>query len=94
MQASGAAEPVRSVDSGRELSWAKGELVFDNETIAAAVEEFNRYNRVQLRVTDRALAARPVSGVFDASDPESFIAFLQTATSARVTRSESEIILQ
>lgn len=94
MPASGEAKSVRTIESARELSWAKGELIFDNETIAAAVETFNRYNRVQIRVTDQALAARPVSGVFDAADPESFIGFLEVATSVRVTRSESEIILQ
>ena len=94
MHSSGDAEPVRKVDSERELAWAKGRLVFDNETVAAAIEKFNRYNRVQLHVVDDPLGMRPVSGVFDASDPESFIAFLQTVASVRVTRGESEIIMQ
>ena len=94
MPSSGAAEPVRTVNSERELAWAKGQLVFDNESVAGAVEEFNRYNRVQLHVTDEALAMRPVSGVFDASDPESFIGFLQTVASVHVTRGGSEIIMQ
>jgi transmembrane sensor len=86
MQSSGTAEPVHKVDSDRKLAWAKGRLDFDNETVATAVEEFNRYNRVQLHVVDDALAKRPVSGVFDASDPESFIAFIQTVAPVRVAR--------
>lgn len=94
MPSSGATEPVRTVNSERELAWAKGQLVFDNETVRDAIEEFNRYNRVRLHVTDEALAMRPVSGVFDASDPESFIGFLQTVASVHVTRGESEIIMQ
>jgi transmembrane sensor len=94
VQPSGTAALVRKVNSDRELAWAKGQLVFDNESVADAVDEFNRYNRVQLHVRDEALAARPVSGVFDASDPESFIGFLQTMTSVRVMRGESEIIMQ
>jgi transmembrane sensor len=94
MRSSGTAEPVRKVDSDRKLAWAKGRLDFDNETVATAVEEFNRYNRVQLHVADGALAKRPVSGVFDASDPESFIAFIQTVAPVRVVRSNAaEIIL-
>jgi transmembrane sensor len=84
----GTAEPVRKVDSDRELAWAKGRLVFDNEPLGAAIEEFNRYNRVQLHVVDEALAKRLVSAVFDASDPESFIAFIQTVAPVRVTRSD------
>lgn len=93
MPSSGRVESVRKVDSERELAWAKGQLVFDNETVAAAVDEFNRYNRIQLRVADDALGKRTVSAVFDASDPESFIAFLQTEVSVQVTRSNGEIIL-
>jgi transmembrane sensor len=89
VQPSGTAEPVRRVDSERQLAWARGRLDFDNETVAAAVQEFNRYNRVQLHVTDAALAKRPVSGVFDASDPESFVAFIQTVVPVRVTRNDS-----
>jgi transmembrane sensor len=93
LEDSGGADSVRTVDTKRELAWAKGRLVFDNETVAEAAAEFNRYNQVQLRVVDEKLAARPVSGVFDASDPDSFIAFLQTVTSVHVKRTESEIVL-
>jgi transmembrane sensor len=82
----GSAQPVRRVDTNRELAWAQGHLVFDNDTVAAVVEQFNRYNRVQLHVEDPALAMRPVSGVFDAADPESFIAFIAGTTGVRVVR--------
>jgi ferric-dicitrate binding protein FerR (iron transport regulator) len=40
-------------------------------------------------VSDEVLATRRVSGVFDASDPESFIAFIQTVARVRVTRSNA-----
>jgi transmembrane sensor len=92
MPASGTAEPVRRVDSGRELAWADGRLVFEEETVAAIAEQFNRYNRVQLRVTDEVLASRRVSGVFNASEPESFIAFIQGMTAIRVERGDGEDI--
>ena len=94
MPSSGRVESVRKVDSDRELAWAKGQLVFDDKTVAEAVQEFNRYNRVQLRVANEGLGMRTVSAIFDASDPESFIAFLQTEVSVQVTRSDSEIVLQ
>lgn len=90
VQRSGSAQAVRKVDSHRELAWSEGRLVFDNATLAAAVTDFNRYNRVQLRVADAALAARSISGVFDASDPESFIAFIQTVTHVSVVRDRGE----
>lgn len=85
-------EPVRKVDSGRELAWTQGRLIFDNDTIGAATEQFNRYNRIRLRVADSTLANRRVSGIFNASDPESFIAFVQTVTHIRIDRDNKQEI--
>lgn len=89
---SGPIETVRSVDSRRELAWAEGRLVFRNYTVATIIEEFNRYNRVQLEVTDPALAERTVSGVFNASDPESFISFLQSVVPLSVLHQDERTI--
>jgi transmembrane sensor len=83
---SGTTEAVREVDSRRELAWADGRLIFENDSVEHAVREFNRYNRIQLTVTDTALARRLISGVFSASDPDSFVAFLQTVAAVHVTR--------
>src|SRR5262249_8842493 len=63
--AAGSAGPVRQIDSQRALAWADGRLIFENNPIAEAVQEFNRYNRVQLHIADPQLARRPVSGVFN-----------------------------
>jgi transmembrane sensor len=83
---SGDAIPVRKVDAARELAWAEGQLIFENQNVQHVVDEFNRYNRVQIHVTDPALADRQISGVFSASDPESFVAFVQTVASVSVAR--------
>src|ERR1700733_15651623 len=88
----GTAEPVREADSARVLSWAEGRLIFENESVERAVSEFNRYNRIQLNVNDAALAQRPISGVFSASDPESFVAFIQSVAAVRVTRNATDDI--
>ncbi|HEY0342189.1 MAG TPA: FecR domain-containing protein, partial [Steroidobacteraceae bacterium] len=91
--ARGTAEPVKSVDSGRALAWADGRLEFENTHVAAVVEQFNRYNFVQLHVGDRQLANRLVHGVFDVSEPESFISVIQTVTPVRVERKGQDITL-
>ena len=83
---------VRKVDSQRELAWAAGRLDFRDEEVAAVIERFNLYNRVQLVVADEQLAHRTVSGVFDASDPESFIAFLASMTPMRILRGDDQKI--
>jgi transmembrane sensor len=92
IESSGSAEPVHKVDSGRELAWAEGRLVFDNDDIATVISQFNRYNRIQLHVTDPTFAKRRVSGTFDASDSQSFIDFLLGTTRVRVTHNGDQDI--
>jgi transmembrane sensor len=89
----GPAEAVRAVDTDRELAWVAGRLVFDNESVADVVEEFNRYNVVQLHVASPGLAQRSVSGVFDASEPESFIRFMQSVAPVNVRRAGQDITI-
>ncbi len=77
---SSAAEiPVREVNGAAEVAWTDGNLVFDDETVAEVVRRFNLYNRAQIQLLDEALAARRVSGVFKASDPDSFIEFVRSS---------------
>lgn len=91
---SGSADPIKKVDPGKELAWTRGRLVFENKPVADVMEEFNRYNPVQLRAADDELAHIPVTAVFDASDPESFVAFLESVASIEVTRKgRKEIVL-
>jgi len=89
----GVADAVKKVNSERALAWAEGRLIFENETVAEVVAQFNRYNFVQLRVADPGLARRPVSGVFDASEPESFIGFIQSVAAVLVEREGSDITI-
>jgi len=89
----GSAEPVRTVDTDRELAWVAGRLVFDNDSVADVVEEFNRYNVVQMHVASPELARREVSGVFDASEPESFIGFMQSVAPVNVRRAGQDITI-
>jgi transmembrane sensor len=62
---------VRRVNARRALAWSNRHLVFADDTIATAAEEFNRRNRVQI-VVDPALGAQRVYGQFHADDPTSF----------------------
>ena len=66
------------------LAWTSGKLQFRGENLAAAVEEFNRYNRRQIRLGDDSLAALRVGGTFDATDPESFAAALSGTFNLRI----------
>jgi transmembrane sensor len=86
-------ESVRKVDSGDELAWAVGRLEFQDWTVAEVIARFNRHNQLQVRVSDPVLAQRRVSGVFEISDPESFVSFIQSQTPVRVVRGEDDLTL-
>jgi transmembrane sensor len=89
----GAVGVVHKVDSQRELAWADGRLVFDNESVAQVVRRFNHFNRVQLKVSAPELASRSVTAVFDANDPQAFIVFLESVTDVRITHPAPNEIL-
>ena len=88
----GRATPVRKVQSEAEVGWASGQLVFENETVAEIARRFNLYNRTQIQVLDTGLAAQRISGMFRASDPGSFVAFVRLVTGAKVAQRDSEHI--
>ncbi|MCD9005711.1 FecR domain-containing protein [Luteimonas sp. XNQY3] len=60
-------------------AWRGGRLVFDGDTLAEVVAEFNRYNRVKLVLDDPVLSAERVSGVFDSDRPQALARFLEHA---------------
>lgn len=90
---SGSREVVRDVDTSRALAWSEGRLVFDSVPLAAVAEEFNRYNHVQLQIDDPQLARRPISGVFQASDLESLVAFIRAGAGVRFDYREGDRVL-
>jgi transmembrane sensor len=67
----------------RKLSWTAGLLSFQGETLAEVTDEFNRYNRKQLIVTDPAIASRRIGGAFQATDPDSFVSALRKGFGVR-----------
>lgn len=60
------------VDSVTELAWARGQLILQQETVAEAVREFNRRNRLQLVLEAPEVAGLHLCCIFDAGDPEAF----------------------
>lgn len=58
-------------------AWREGKVIFRTEPLAEAVERMNRYSRLQLQIDDADLAARRVSGVFEAGDTRGFVNALE-----------------
>ena len=86
---------IRSVDAARELAWTVGHLIFDRDRVFDAADRFNRYNETQMRIADTTLGERRISGVFDSSDPQSFVSFLESLFPVQVEHlSANEIVIR
>jgi transmembrane sensor len=83
---------VQRVDAMRALAWSSRRLIFDNDSVAVAVAEFNRRNRVQL-VVDPALSTQRVFGEFYADDPASFAESIVNTRKGVVVHQSRDIIL-
>jgi transmembrane sensor len=90
---SGSGEPkVAQVNAEQEIEWSRGRLTFDaDDTIADAVQQFNRYNAIKIDVDD-VTGARPMRGQFDTIDPLSFAAFVHRSTGSPVVRESAELV--
>jgi transmembrane sensor len=67
-------------------AWLEHKIVCERRPLGEVAEEFNRYNSIPFMIDDPALRRLPISGAFDASDTESFAAFLRTLRGVRVER--------
>jgi transmembrane sensor len=75
-------KPVAAVED--KLTWRDGRLVFDGTSLAEVADDFNRYNRQQLLISDPSVAAIRISGTFKASNVEAFVRLLKEAYGLKV----------
>ena len=84
-------------ETPRELksrqAWRQGVLIFDHTTLAEAVSEFNRYNRVKLVIADAATAKRRFGGTFPTNDLDDFTGLAQAVLGLRVENRGQEIVI-
>lgn len=74
----GEAVEVAVADTDQATSWRRGQVIFRDDTIGAAVAEMNRYSDTQLVIDDPRIAALKISGVFGVTREENFLAALMS----------------
>jgi transmembrane sensor len=75
--------PISLAETDRQLAWREGMVSFDGESLQTAVAEINRHNRRQIVIDDPTLGAKPVVGIFRATDLDGFSAAAAAALKAR-----------
>ncbi|MDB5091834.1 MAG: hypothetical protein JWR09_5828 [Mucilaginibacter sp.] len=84
------AKPDR--DIADDLSWRGGMLVFDQQTLAEAAEQFNRYNARQIFVEGPARKIR-IGGSFKAGNVDVFVLLLHRGFGLSVNDQGSRIVV-
>ena len=75
------------------LAWQQGEIVFDNQPLQAAVQEYNRYLTGKILIADPELTGIPVGGRFTSTDPAAFLSALDLGLGIRATPSGGGFVL-
>ncbi len=88
----GRIDRVNSPQIDRAMAWRQRHLEFRSATVSEVAAEFNRYNRMQLKIADQELAARRMSGRFKADEPQSLLDFL-TRSGVRLQRQGDAVTL-
>lgn len=83
---------ISAKDMGDELVWRTGMLTFDQETLASAAEEFNRYNRRRIIVLGKARDIR-IGGSFRADNIDVFAGLVRNALGLKVAQQEDKITI-
>lgn len=66
--------PLPKNELAQKTAWQQGEIYLQGETLAQAVEEFNRYREAPMVISDGRIANIRVGGMFSARNSDDFIA--------------------
>jgi transmembrane sensor len=80
-------------DLARKLAWRNQMLVFDGDSLAEVIAQFNRYNKRQLHISDPSLATRRIGGYFRPTNLDAFISVLQSDFGIRVDADDNRLEL-
>jgi transmembrane sensor len=70
---SASVEKATPADVAAATAWMQKQIVFNNTPLADVVDEFNRYNKRQLVITDARISDTKVSGEFSSTNPASLL---------------------
>lgn len=78
----------------QRIAWQDGMVEFEGDTLAQAVEEFNRYRATPMVIGDPAIASLRVGGAFRLDRSQDFVQALESGFGIRsVSGSDNSIIL-
>lgn len=86
--------PAVRTNVARAVAWQEHRLDFNDETLMAIANEFNRYNRLQLDVQGEALRKRKVTATFSSTDVKAFLDYLYSEADLVVEEGEDTVVIR
>lgn len=77
----------------RALAWQGGEILFQDEPLADAIADYNRYLTRKIVIADPALASVRIGGRFTTTDPEPFLRGLHDGFGVSIADRGDRILL-
>jgi transmembrane sensor len=68
-------------------------IVFDGDTLAEVVDQFNRYNERQLVIADPTLSTIHIGGYFRPTNLDAFVSVLQSDFGIRINPDGNRLLL-
>lgn len=89
--AAGVIEPVQLAEevARRRIAWRDGVVELQGETLAQAVDEFNRYRKAEIVIVDPAVASLRVGGRFGTDEADKFVDALVAQFSIRTIEGDA-----
>lgn len=84
---------IRTVDADKAVSWADGQLFFDNDTLASVAAEMNQYSPRRKLIVDPGVADIKINGMFHTNDLSGFAEALEATLPVQARFEEDGRIL-
>lgn len=78
-----AVTPLAPAHLAQRIAWQHGEIEFEGDTLAQAVEEFNRYRTTPLVIGDPQIAGIRIGGTFRSDRSQDFVRALEQGFAIR-----------
>jgi len=75
------------------VAWRQRRVVFDHTALADAVKELERYSDFRIGLVGDQLLSRHISGVFQADDPHTIVALLESDNTVNVRHVDNGVIV-
>jgi transmembrane sensor len=87
-------QPLTPAQVAQALAWRGKRIEFSETPLGEAVALFNRQNKVQITIANRADEARCINGVFWADDPAGFARLLEESLGLTMAQQGEAIVLR